>query len=241
LLASDVYTRPRVFETAMLATFPAVGGISTIVVGPPSLTKKTSTAWVLTLLHEHFHQYQATRPEYYTGVNGLGLARGDNSGMWMLNYPFPYDSAAVQARFSAYTASLLRALTDAGSTSTELRAARAALRSALSPEDDRYLSFQLWQEGVSRYTELRIAKLAAARFASSSAFRALPDFIPFAAQAEMHERAMRLELEHLQLGQSKRVLFYPAGAGTALLLDRLNPAWHDKYFAQPFSLDAYWP
>ena len=83
LLATDVYVRPRTVSTGLLATYPAVGGISTIVVGQPQATQRTSTAWVLTLLHEHFHQLQSSQPGYYAGVDSLGLARGDNSGMWM--------------------------------------------------------------------------------------------------------------------------------------------------------------
>src|SRR5256714_2152033 len=49
LLASDVFVRPRVFSTTLLATFPAAGGVPTIVIGPASLTGKSSTAWVLTV------------------------------------------------------------------------------------------------------------------------------------------------------------------------------------------------
>jgi len=54
LLKSDVYFRKRVFGTNLLATFPAVGGVSTIVIGQAENTdKKTSTPWAVTVLHEH--------------------------------------------------------------------------------------------------------------------------------------------------------------------------------------------
>jgi len=61
VLKSDVYYRKRTFPKTFLATFPAISGsmISTIVVGQAENTwVKTSTPWVITLLHEHFHQLQ---------------------------------------------------------------------------------------------------------------------------------------------------------------------------------------
>ncbi|MEE9270646.1 MAG: hypothetical protein V3V49_10350, partial [Candidatus Krumholzibacteria bacterium] len=101
LLRSDVYTRERVYDPKLLATFPAVAGVPTIVIGQPRNTDAShSTRWVMTLLHEHFHQWQLSQPGYYDAVAGLGLARGDTTGMWMLNYDFPYDSPEVAAAFS---------------------------------------------------------------------------------------------------------------------------------------------
>jgi len=40
-------------------------------------------------MHEHFHQLQNGQPRYFQAVQDLGLSHGDNTGMWMLNYPFP--------------------------------------------------------------------------------------------------------------------------------------------------------
>ena len=113
LVGAPVYYRKRVFATAMQATFPAVNGVNTIVIGEAELTSdKSSTRWVLTVLHEHFTHPPSvySQPNYYADVVKLGLAHGDDTGMWMLNYPFPYDSARVQERFSAMTHSLLDAL-----------------------------------------------------------------------------------------------------------------------------------
>src|SRR6185295_6263386 len=53
-LNSNLYYRNRKFPTDFQAIFPAVGGISTIVIGQAENTaSKTSTPWVVTLLHEH--------------------------------------------------------------------------------------------------------------------------------------------------------------------------------------------
>lgn len=84
-----VFYRRRVFDTNLLATFPAVNGISTIVVGQFGNTSARSRArWVLTVLHEHFHQLQDSQPGIFAEYDSLGLAHGDQTGMWMLTYPF---------------------------------------------------------------------------------------------------------------------------------------------------------
>ena len=246
LLRSDVYTRERRMPTTFLATFPAVSGISTIVVGQPSATRTTSTHWVLTILHEHFHQLQHSRPGYFDGVDALGLARGDKSGMWMLNYAFPYDSAKVEARFAGFMSALAVAL----DSTTRMRArdrwrgvvdARRQLHDALPADDDRYLAFQMWQEGVARYTELTVAKWAAERYVPSEAFSALPDFRSYADAAQELQRSLRGELRNDVLARDRRVVFYPTGAATALLLDQLAPRWRAKYFENGYSLDALAP
>ena len=108
------------------------------------------------------------------------------------------------------------------------RVARAALRAALPPDDDRYLAFQMWQEGVARYTELQAARFAAAHFTPSADFRALPDFVPFDAAAERIEAGIHAGLR-APLGRDRRVAFYPVGAATALLLDETLPGWRSPY------------
>lgn len=241
LLASEVFARPRSQPTNLLATFPAVGGVPTIVVGQPARTGKNSTAWVLTLLHEHFHQHQMARPGYYAAVDSLQLARGDRTGMWMLNFPFPYDSAPIQRRFRALSQALFAASAagPAGPSpelSQRYASARRELRSGLGAEDARYLDFQFWQEGVARYVEYAAARLASRAAPPAEAFRRLPDFVPYADLASaMHEKLLR-ELQALDLGASRRVSFYPVGAAIALLLDQTTPDWKERYFMPMFRL-----
>jgi hypothetical protein len=241
LLRSEVLVRERKLSPTLLATYPAVGGVSTIVVGQPRATAKPSTEWVLTLLHEHLHQLQQSRPDYFARVEALGLARGDRTGMWMLNYAFPYDSSVVQARFGALAAHLDSALSATAPDVRQshwlaARVARAALRAALPPDDERYLAFQMWQEGVARYTELEAARFAARHFAPSPAFRALSDFIPFDAAAMRIEAGIDAGLR-APLGRDRRVTFYPIGAATALLLDETNPGWKEGYMDGEMKLE----
>ena len=58
ILSCPSSIRQASFPPNMLASFPAVDGIATIVIGRPEATGKSPDAWVLTVLHEHFHQLQ---------------------------------------------------------------------------------------------------------------------------------------------------------------------------------------
>ena len=239
LLRTEVWTRPRQFPPTLLATFPAVGGLPTIVIGSARRTGKSSTTWVLTLLHEHFHQWQYSLPDYYTGVRGLGLSRGDTTGQWMLNYPFPYDSGPVQRATRNLAMALVRALEARPQMRKQALQAvshtRATLRNLLTATDYRYFEFQLWQEGVARYIEYAAARAAAARKPLAQ-FRNLPDYEPYNHVAGEGLRHLRLELKQLDLGRQQRVAFYPIGAALALLLDDSRADWKQAYTRQPFTL-----
>jgi hypothetical protein len=245
LLKSNVYYRKRTQPPNLLATFPIVGGVSTIVIGQAENTaKKTSTPWVVTMLHEHFHQLQYSQPGYYDAVNELNLTHGDKSGMWMLNYPFPYDWPEMKHHFSLLSTLLAAALQakDNADLSTKLSAylkQRTELENTLSPDDYRYFSFQLWQEGIARYTEYRIAKLAAGAYRPSKAFRSLKDYEAFDQVAGEIKLGILDQLTNVKLEESKRVTFYALGAGEGLLLDRLNPRWRESYFVDKFYLNHY--
>ncbi len=246
LLRCDVYFRKRLLSMNLLATYPAVNGISTVVVGQPENTQaKTSTHWIVTLLHEHFHQLQEGQADYYDAVNALNLSRGDQTGMWMLNYPFPYDSVAIQQQFKRMTAALHTALRAAGTPALQEQASeflkeRQRFTSLLSSDDHKYFSFQLWKEGIARYTEYHIARLAGKYFTPSSAVSNLPDFIPFATRADTLYNQIISRLNNVDLGKSRRIVFYTVGAAEGLLLDTTNPGWRKEYQRKRFYLEKYY-
>ena len=242
LLGSEVFYRKRQFPTNFLATFPAVGGISTIVVGQAENTAaKTSGSWVVTLLHEHFHQFQESGKDYFSEVNALGLSGGDQTGMWMLNYKFPYEREDVGKEFGRMTSLLLQFLDEKDQTRIERTAkeyaeARRALRSTVSADEFRYFEFQMWKEGIARYTELRVAELAAKEYEPSKAFKALPDFTSFEEVARQRKELIRNELRNGSISEYKRILFYPVGGAEGLMLDKIRPGWQDEYFKKKFSM-----
>jgi hypothetical protein len=165
--------------------------------------------------------------------------------MWMLNFTFPYKDVQIQERFS----DLSRALADTlrakkrSEFSSKLKSylqARRALQLMLSPDDYRYFSFQLWQEGIARYTEFRIADLAAKRYRPSREFRALKDYTSFKEVADnILNKQILASLPAIKLGTSERIAFYPFGAAEGLLLDRANPKWKSRYFTEMFYIDKY--
>ena len=245
LLRSEIFFRKRVFQPALLATFPAVGGVSTIVIGQPENTEaKTSTRWVITLFHEHFHQMQDSQPDFYKDALALGLARGDETGMWMLNFPFPYERVEVKEHFSVMSRRLADALRSRERKSfpdklSAYMAARKRFRELLPPDDYKYFSFQLWKEGVARYTEYRIAKEAAARYRPTREFASLKDYTTFANEARRTLDLIMSDLETVSLDKRQRTALYPFGAAEAMLLDRANPKWQRRYFTEKFFPDKF--
>ena len=242
-LNSHVLYRKRTMSPSFLATFPAIPGsiVSTIVVGQAENTSvKTSTPWVITLLHEHFHQLQDSQPNFYADVNALNLARGDQTGMWMLNYAFPYDRIAVQQQFAAMSELLAAAIRaprqHRASRVRDYLAARRKFQQLVEPDDYKYLAFQFWKEGIARYTEYRIAQLAATNYRPTKQFRALADYRPFAAVARATHEGIFRQLQTQKLGESKREVVYSFGAAEGLLLDQIKPGWRRRYFVEKFDL-----
>ncbi|MGH8003546.1 MAG: hypothetical protein ACRECJ_02325, partial [Limisphaerales bacterium] len=243
ILKTQILHRKPRFPINLLATFPAVGGVPTIVVGQPEAVSKSSAEWVIAVLHEHFHQLQMSRPGYFAAVESLGLAGADKTGRWMIDFPFPYDSAQIGETFAELGRLLVNALRALDAEKTvkvlEYLEARKRFQELLAPGDYKYFSFQLWQEGVARYTELRMADLTARMYKPSPRFRALLDFTSFRVVADSMRADLLSGLSDLSLSKQRRIAFYYLGAGEALLLDRVNSNWQKQYFKDKFFIEKY--
>ncbi len=245
-VGDDLYARPRQFPTDLQATFPAVGFPPVIVIGEPANTQsKTSTPWLIVLMHEHFHQLQWAQLEYTKAIADLGLSKGDTTGMWMLNYPFPYDNPEVAASFEHLRDSLLQALNEVeqkkfNELTRQYLKDRKDFVAQFLPGDRKYFSFQLWQEGVARYVQIKAAE-ASTDYQPSAAFAALPDFTPFNSNGVAARSRTLDELKHIDITHSKREVFYSFGAAEALLLDRINPSWKNEYFQHLLTTEPLFP
>src|SRR6266404_1030695 len=234
-VGDDIYARPRQFPAGLLATFPAFGPPSVIVIGEPENTEaKSSTPWLFVVLHEHFHQLQDSQPGAFEAVNGLGLTHGDTTGMWMLNYPFPYDNAALGGSYTRLRDALLAALQETDDKKFQPLARqyvteRKNFFAQLSPDDRKYLSFQLWKEGIARYVQIKSAEAAVA-YQPTAEYQALPDYQPFSTYSAQARADTLGELKRTELAKWKRVVVYSLGAGEGLLLDRFHPSWKQDYF-----------
>ena len=245
LLKSKIYWRKRTFNKSFLATFPAVGGVSTIVVGQAENTwVKTSSYWTITLMHEHFHQLQDTQDDFYREVAALDLANGDESGMWMINYPFPYKDKKINEDFSALAAQLARALETDGKPDFQREfdnylKLRKAFNASLPAKDYRYLSFQLWKEGTARYTEYEIARIAGENYKPSAKFTKLKDYKTYREVGDYWKKQTIDSLKTMRLERLEREVVYTFGAAEAMLLDKAGIDWKSRYFAEKFYLDKY--
>jgi len=120
----------------------------------------------------------------------------------------------------------------------EYRQERRDFESRLSLDDRKYFEFQLWQEGIARYTQVKCAE-AAAQYKPGPEYTQLPDFQPFAAYAAQARAETLNELKQADLRAWKRVAFYSFGAAEGFMLDRLNPKWQRGYFKHLLSMDSY--
>lgn len=216
------------------ATMPVVSGLPTVVIGTMANTGLTPGAWTSTLLHEHFHQVQFSRPGYYDGVNALDLANGDETGMWMLNYPFSYADSAVMRAFDRYRTMLLSILTLGREPTyqeiTDLIALRASLFAVLTLKDGRYMNLQLWQEGAARLMELKVVELLAAKGVTWS---------EIGADTHGLYQTMRSNeltaLAKADMSKDQRICFYSLGWAEASLANHRDATFWNTYFNTPFN------
>jgi hypothetical protein len=245
ILKTRIYFRARRFSTKLLATFPAVNGVPCIVIGLPEKTNKSSSDWTITLLHEHFHQYQFSSKGYYQEVEGLNLSRGDSTGSWQLNYPFPYEDQKVAIQFNRFRTALQGAVLNRMNKHYDryfkiYQKERNNLKSILKPADYTYLSFQIWQEGIARYTEYKFLTFLD-DYTPSTEMKSLPDYIPF---YDLRDKLFKNEtgfLNKMSLQADKRVCFYSIGFAEALLLDKENKQWKQQYLTDKFFIENYFP
>ncbi|MEO8664841.1 MAG: hypothetical protein ABI462_05035 [Ignavibacteria bacterium] len=245
ITGSNVYTRPRQFSSSFLATFPAANGVSTIVVGNPANTGLSSMSWVNTILHEHFHQLQSSRDDYYAAIGSLGLAGDDSTGMWMLNYKFPYDDPSVGKKYSELVQSAKKTYLSINTPEfdnnvKEFLTARKDFKLLLNENDYKYFSFQVWQEGIARYTELKIADLMRNEYSPAKEFAELEDYIPADSFYTFVNDKILKRADSQSLAIDQRTCFYTLGALEGFILDKVNPDWKDLYFDKKFFVEEYY-
>lgn len=215
------FTRNRSSLPAnLLAAMPVFGPPSVIVMGTPEATGRTEASWKRTILHEHFHQWQYELPDYFDRIKALDLHDGDETGMWILNYPFPYDDAAVGTVLAEASNALADAVAARGTREFFPRfdaylARRSALEHAVGAKNWRYAELQLWQEGVARWTEIRLGKV-------------YPDPDVAKSAATLEERTLAA-LRSPDLVKQRRQFVYAHGAAEAMLMETCGPQWRVRY------------
>ena len=115
---------------------------------------------------------------------------------------------------------------------------RKHLKDVLKPADYRYLSFQIWQEGMAKYTEYKFLELLATD-SIPKVYNTLSDFIPYKELKEHFFRSEISNLTNLLLNKAHRVAFYSLGFAEGLLLDELNKDWEKEYLEKKFFIENY--
>jgi hypothetical protein len=214
-------TRPRSgLPDNLLAAMPVFGAPSTIVMGSAKATGRSEADWTRTILHEHFHQWQDALPNFYPRIAALDLSGGDETGMWMLNFLFPYSDPATVTAFAKASRALGEALDARGK-----RNFRKALGRYLTERRDlaktvgtrnwRYAEFELWKEGVARWTEIDLGKRYPDKGVRESALAL--------------ERQTRDWLDKPDIAGLGREFVYPYGAAEAMLLESCGAGWRRDY------------
>lgn len=211
------------FPAGMLAAMPLFGPPSTIVMGTPEGTGRNAADWTRTILHEHFHQWQDALPDIYPRLAALDLADGDETGMWMINFPFPYTDPSVALAHGRASRALAAAVRARGSAQfdkalTTYLAARRSFAAAAGQRNWRYAEMQLWKEGVARWTETVLGAKH-------------PDPAVRASAAALEASGLAA-LDTPDLAKSGREFAYPFGAAEAMLLEECDPAWRQHYPSQ---------
>jgi hypothetical protein len=164
--------------------------------------------------------------------------------MWMLDYPFPYDSKEVNETCREMCRRLGEAVDGIHEASFWDRLdayldAKRRFKSVLTEKDFAYFSFQVWQEGIARYTEYVLAHRAGYVYSPTEEFLALPDYVPFDEDAAQTREHFSTELLRVSLKRERRTVFYHIGAAEGVLLDRACPGWRRHYLTHKFSTEAY--
>ncbi len=109
-------------------------------------------------------------------------------------------------------------------------AQRTKFFAQLSGDDRKYLSFQLWKEGIARYTQVKAAEEAAKDHKAMSAYAALPDFETFGTYVSRARAETLSELQHADLATSQRVIVYSWGSSRGLPSRPRQPEMEGQLF-----------
>lgn len=236
VLGKDVYSVKR--KNNLSSAQMDVNGIYAVVLASPDLQEVSKEQWILTAIHEMFHVYQSVNG-FISKTKELNLAYSDDAS-WMLDFPFPYNDANINSLthiqgftlYSTITASLFE---DKLYNALLLKESISVYKNYIAlkyggEKNYNYSEFQQSMEGVAKYTEIKIAEMAA------------KDYIPlnkgmdFKYLWNADYSKQLFVVKHCGKGTGGRLTFYYLGYGKCMLLDQLQPDWKEAYF-QTFWLD----
>jgi hypothetical protein len=234
-LGSDVWYRENKDSLFYLASYPINGLWAVVVSAPPE--DYNIGEWITKFAHECFHVYQSlVRKERI--VNPF---TGNYAGFNELNFPFDYDNANVKAAmrleaehiYNIVTADSINSFTT-GVYKKLFQCHQTILQNVISDKNKfMYKQWQEWMEGIARYTERELARIAKNNpAAASDEFKKVyPDVDYVNLWQEKYLTAIN-PIRFIGEGVKGRVAFYYSGMGKAYFLEKVLPNWKDKYFEE---------
>ena len=235
-----IYYRNRTLAKSTIAT-QNINKVPTIVIGlPEHIDVKSSSEWVIVVMHEHFHQIQQSHPKYYKTAMKLKLSTDSPTSDWAKNYPFPYKDPFTQKLFQQKGHALNQAYQSKRKFDFRIYLQRRKdLQKLLKKKDRKFLRSQIWKNGVARFIEMEILDLLSHGYRPSNAFKSLENYEGFKIVKKRYEETLLLDLKYAALKERERRLFYSFGAAEASLLYHYTPNWLTKYFRHFFNLDPF--
>jgi len=181
-------------------------------------------AYISSLAHEAFHVFQARQ-------NPVMFENAELIANWEKQYPFEDENLMKDWKNE------LKVLQQAGEVSTREEAILVA-EQFLKVRNERRQSAQLsdalmdyerkreWLEGVAKYAELQIGKIAA-----QNEFMPLPNSTQNLGLKNYSSRAQFFKTQLSTMSKTNmdgETLFYYSGFGQGVLLDHLMPGWKDR-------------
>jgi hypothetical protein len=194
----------------------------------------SSDKYISLALHESFHGYQGMTAPARLIAAEEAMSQGKS---------YPLDDAQFREAWQRDLNLLARAVQSKSETETkelvvQFLAARGARRSAqgLSAALVEFEREREWLEGLAKYTELAIWRLAA----GTPGYK--PSLAPEADSAFENYRTFELhwaqEVNQITLALgSEETLFYYSGMAQAVLLDRLAPDWKARIWREEIGLE----
>ena len=187
------------------------------------------------LEHETFHAFQGNEVP-------SRLAEAENVTRWESQYP--WDSPALDKDWQPELDVLVRAVRAQSNEETEdlarqflaLRDKRRTI-AGLNQDLMDYERQREWLEGLAKYAELSIGRLAG----STPDYKFLPALSgdPGFKEYSTSERYWSGQIDEVRRtgGREGEIRFYYSGMAQAVLLDRLLPDWKEKIFAPEVTLE----
>ena len=191
-----------------------------------SLLMSSSDQYMMSILHEAFHAFQ--------GIQAPQKLAAAETGVPSLKERYPF-TADWQSELDCLRDSL-RAGSDSEARALALRfldLRKTRRQSAgLAPDLVDYERRREWEEGLAKYAEITIYRLAA----TTPGYSPLPDLkedVQFHGYRD-YKQHWQSEVNQISLSgrQQGEIRFYYSGWAQSVLLDRLSPGWKARLFEE---------